>query len=207
MNYIDQKERVWIKGGEKINEEYFIYIVFPFMFDSMYPSPILSNDDYIYCSCVKCGRFIKEGVLCIRFYNGTFGVRLSCCDSKGNIKIEDPLIVYVHEMIFPLIESGCESIQNQCMVCDKLKCKNKDCEEILKGKLLYKNETEELMEHFYKIKLDLLSLFVKDQPCFICQNKQTTKVCNTCKSFVYCSKKCKKKGHTCKPFEEMWRTF
>jgi hypothetical protein len=185
-----------------------IFVWFPIKIKAMHPTiitdPLL---DYIYCSCVKCHSLIKSGILCLEFgQKSNYGLCLlctTCCRCPLYIKTS-LLIIELFDRISQILIGGCNTYSNQCIVCDKSKCKSLDCKTIIPQ--LYNNNTEIMLEHFYKIKLNVLSLFTQDY-CSWCNMKESFIMCNTCKLRFYCGKKCKKldKNHACIPYYDMWR--
>lgn len=201
------------KVNPKVNQHHLkdsVIIWLPISMKSMYP--VIQNID-IYCSCIKCNHNIDYGIICIEFQKLSWGIRLickSCLKEQDNIvECNDKLIVNVASMISSKLDYGCSIGSKHCLVCEKPHCIDMDCKNSLDK--LYKNDIEILLEHFYRIKLDILHVFVKDNLCNYCKEYigSNNICCNKCKLRIYCSKKCKKldSKHTCKDYYEIWRNI
>jgi hypothetical protein len=72
--------------------------------------------------------------------------------------------------------------------------------------ILYENEVDQLLEHFYQIKLTPL---LEEGDCDVCGDYEGIKRCQVCKLRRYCGKKCRKldQNHECTPYEDMWRVY
>ncbi len=174
----------------------------------MYP---ITETISIYCSCIKCSHNIDIGIVCIEFQKLSWGIRLICLKCYNGdksipiLECNNKLIVNVASMISHQLNFGCSIGSKYCLVCDKPHCSDIECKNSLDK--LYKNDTEILLDHFYRIKLDILHLFAKDDICSYCNKYIGNMFCNTCKLRTYCSKKCKKMDlkHNCKEYWEIWR--
>ena len=206
--YFDSDSREWKIGniGTSIsvsNDNRRRLVSLPFTIDAMYPTEIKDDRvDFIYSNCCKCGKSLTSGQLCMEFDQMRWGIRIKCQSSeliRTNI-----LIVNVHQLLAPIIERGWKTPTNKCRVCDRPKCKESDCIKIMENGLLNMTETEEVLEFFYKIKLNVLVPLV-DNHCIFCQRK-TFRCCKICKAVAICKRcKGKKNQKVCIPFELMWR--
>lgn len=206
--YFDPNRKEWKVGdcgvNIKIKKGTAICISLPFMIDSMYPT---DKSDLFYATCCKCGKSLSKGQLCIEFDDLKWGIRIRCNPKKIRLISTNILIVNVHHLVASIIERGWQTPSNDCNVCSRPKCKDEDCKKIIKDGMLNITATEELLEFFYKIRLNVLSPLV-DYKCIYC-SKKSNHVCTKCKSVVICDrcKKKKKEGHECKEFENMWRVY
>lgn len=203
--FFDSDNREWIRGivDKRSNPIYSYSSVkpLPYLFDGMH----LKEDpeqDLSYCSCAFCGIPTRIGRCVLIFLDSSFSVRLSCmqCVTKDEklVYVNYP-IISVMFMISPIIRQGFATKCTQCAVCDKQKCKSDECQEILRNGIIEESENEKMFGHFYRIKLDILSIFVKRvMYCGNCGEElgNFKFSCGTCKSFVYCSNICKAKHVT-----------
>lgn len=202
--FIDEAEREWKigkpslgnqidKGGE--------CVILPFSVDSMYP---IDESDLNYSTCCKCGEAIESGLVCLFFIDRTWGVRI-CCDvhTKLNpIRRCKVQIVYIFDILKSIINKGCQTVYNGCSVCSRENCKDFQCKRILELEIL---EKDTLLDHFFNIKLDVLSPLV-EPICETCKRLNAKKFCNRCKLYAFCGTKCKKE-HTCNDeFYCIWRS-
>jgi hypothetical protein len=163
----------------------------------------------IYNYCVMCAKEIGEehGIICLEFCEMYWGVRIMCFDcycyndkkkEEEEVYCTNKKITNIFGLLQPIINECAKINYRGCLVCEKRNCKDDICKKT--ELMLYKNETEIILEHFYRLELDVLSVFVKDEPCAICQVYVGKKYfCAKCKLRGYCGKTCKKKdvNHVC----------
>lgn len=174
------------------------------------PISIASDENVnIYSSCVICDNNIIMGVLCLEFCNMSWGVRIACskCINCTSTLLYCKKIVNVFALLEPIIREGVKTNHRGCLVCEKRNCKDDACKQT--QSILYVNETEMVIEHFYRIGLDVLSPFIRDEPCVVCSIYVGNKYnCHKCKMRGYCGKGCKKKDtdHVCLicDFRDVW---
>lgn len=186
-------------------------VIFPITIQSMY-----TQDNYTYCTCIKCKTFTERGFVTLIFKDDHWGIRVVCtaCHTPASPQqvVECRfLILELQNKLAPLLKLALDTHDSRCLVCEKKRCKNPECKEILETHVLYENDEQLLLEHFYRIRLNLHTALLPPHSflCFYCGRKQGTRSCATCKMYIYCSKGCKKKasreGHPCNPFWEVWR--
>jgi hypothetical protein len=221
--YIDNNNIKWNIGSCNIDNIIKIdniptnttIIWLPILIQSM--NPEIKTDpmvDYIYCTCIQCNSFIENGIVCIEFTNElplNWGIRLLCVDCFPEtfdeivFDCQTKLVVEIPNMLAPKLVNACETYSKKCIVCDKPYCDSGEC---LDAKLLlYNNDIDIILDHFYKINVEILSPFREDNVCDFCNDIKGIKYCNICKLRIYCSSKCKKndKKHLCKSYCNVWR--
>lgn len=200
--------------------------ILPFCVDAMYPE---DYSEFIYSHCCKCGESLERGLIAIVFKQdeSEFGVRIVCgkLGAKGpefsppskcpreNSGPEAPSfpqsfpspfpITSVFDILKPIIDKGCSTINDKCPVCEgPSKCTHPTCL-YLKDKL----EKDTLFDHFYNIKLNVISPFV-EPICHYCKRSNAKKSCKSCKLYMFCGSKCREKSdHKCQnEFYDIWRS-
>jgi hypothetical protein len=142
--------------------------------------------------------------------NDEWGLRMCCLDCyfPENYLESNDMILNAQEPLKEVIEYGLSHGNRICLVCEQRNCKDKEC---LKAKdILYTGSVNFLMEHFYQIRLNVITPVVKNLVtlCHACQLWESTISCSVCKIRLYCSKSCKKKDkHSCVAFWDMWRSY
>lgn len=210
MIYVDSNNTEWREGtinnkkNEKKESEYIIET--PIYVKCMYP---VTEDNDIYCSCIKCGSFIEEGVLCLEFIEKSFGTRvscISCCKEYNHFKPSCIIITNITNKIENLIRN-IDRVENVCQICEKKNCNNTMCDEIKSTKMIYYNEIEQQLELLYRQQVNIIKPLLYHPPfCELCD--KPAEYCGNCYLFAYCSKSCKKRDkHICKPYYDVWRTY
>lgn len=201
-------------GGEKGGEEeecVGTIVIFPVSIEAMY-----TKDNYTYCLCIKCFKLVERGFVALLFQNAHWGVRIACTECykrppDSRVMACQYLLLELQAKIAPALYQGISIFDSRCFVCSKKRCKNTECKLILENNILYENEEQLLLEHFYRIQLNLHTVLLPPASylCSYCHMRQGTRSCATCKMYIYCSKGCKKKAsredHPCQPFWEIWR--
>ena len=201
--YIDQTGREWLVGSiEKP-----ALVILPVHAKPMYPSFITDpSADFIYCQCAKCNMPIQDevGLVGVEFCSSSWGIRIVCTkhSERASSAATNVPIFDIVNVLEPVIQEAFLMDEQKCEVCDgPVGCNDPDCLEIKKQGLLYKGENDELMAHFYRVNLDLISPLLTQ--CHTCsrfiRKKKKRRLCETCR-FVFCSNKCKRNSnHNCVP--------
>lgn len=171
-------------------------VIFPITIEAMY-----TEDNYVFCFCIKCSTLIESGFVALLLQEEQWGIRIACTDCytrspDTRIVPCKYLILELQVKIAPALYQGINTFDSRCFVCSKKRCKNTECKKILDTHLLYENDEQLLLEHFYRIKLNLHSVLLPPTSylCSYCHIRQGTRSCATCKMYMYCSKGCKKKA-------------
>lgn len=209
MLFVDQEtQREWCIGTVKQPLVLKKLIILPIHAHPMYPRVILDpSTDYIYCVCAKCDQPISEelGLVALEFSAVSWGVRI-VCTSHATVNVSRMLgmpIINVGPTLQPVIENAFLRDLRNCVVCDRPNCTDDTCQEVRDRGILYKSRIDELMVHFYRTKLDVLSpLLAYCDTCGI-EAEERKFVCDTCK-LVFCSKACRRRRHKCVPVEDLY---
>lgn len=221
--FVDNQNCEWKVGKSPVPKAPEIFplktFILPFCVDAMYPE---DYSEFIYSHCCKCGESLERGLIAIVFKQdeSEFGVRIVCEEHWGE-GAEGPLpkeksfgenpgpkapgfpITSVFDILKPIIDKGCSTINDKCPVCEgPSKCAHPTCI-YLKDKL----EKDTLFDHFYNIKLNVISPFV-EPICHYCKRLNAKKSCKSCKLYMFCSSKCREKSdHKCQnEFYDIWRS-
>lgn len=205
--YVDVYDREWTVGT--VQEPIVVnrLIVLPVYAYPMYPKCILDPvEDYIYSVCAKCHRPIQDdaGLLALHFSATKWGVRIVCM-SHENVRVGRMCavpIIMVQSLLKPIIEEAFIRDLHNCVVCDRPNCTDETCQEVQDRGILFQNRIDELMAHFFRSRLNLISPLLNR--CETCGREDAKVICETC-GLVFCSKLCKKrKKHKCVPFQMMY---
>ncbi len=175
--------------------------ILPFCVNAMYPE---DYSEFIYSHCCKCGKSLEKGLITIVFKHdeSEFGIRIVCEEEAPSVPISLP-IIYIFEILKPIIDKGCCIINDKCPVCEgPSKCTHPTCL-YLKDKL----EKDTLFDHFYNIKLNVITPLAENV-CHYCGKQNVKKSCKSCKLYMFCNSKCREKSdHQCKnEFYDIWRS-
>lgn len=181
------------------------WVILPFIVDAMYP--VDNYEQCQYSNCALCGAPIERGLIVIEFIQRAWGVRIGCIHhTTQRCQMTPVLICNVFDTLNPVIIGGWNTPYRGCAVCDRYNCVDPICKEIIKSGILATTEMDAMFEHFYKIRLDILSPLLLLDKCFFC-SKESNRICRVCRCAVYCNYGCKQKdGHKCESFTEMWRS-
>lgn len=208
--FLDSQGREWQVGTvqEPIVVEKLIML--SILVEPMYPSVVLDpTEDYIYCMCAKCGQPIQEeyGLLTLYFSAVSWGVRIVCtvhCNELITRHCAHP-IINVGRILQPIVEEACVKKLPNCVVCDRVDCMDETCMAVKERGILYRNRIDELMAHFYRVRLNVISPLLG--ACDACgdQVQQATVICKRCKG-VFCSRAClkQKRRHVCRRVEKLY---
>jgi hypothetical protein len=205
--YIDQKGHQWYIGtteGTLTPTPNARWVILPILVEPMYPE---ESNDLTFSHCALCGQSISDrGCIVLEFVEAAWGVRIGCPGCTGPSGPSGPLIVFVSGLITPIIEAGCKTVYHGCIVCEKPgKCTNEKCRQIIDSGILTTSPVDDLLEHFYRIRLDVVSPLMSNNGCAHCKSP-CDRLCRVCRIAYYCNYGCKmKSGHKCVPFIEMWR--
>lgn len=158
--FVDDLNRQWSVGkyeniATTVKEPISYYVVeLPCVGYSMYPETNITDDDLQFCRCLLCLSSLEKGNICLIVKDDLWSIGLKCgqCTelSQNVCKI---YITHILGIIQPIITKGSEIINNQCLVCERPKCKDNDCIDSLA--ILYTDDVEKLFEHFYLINLNI----------------------------------------------------
>lgn len=219
----ESTSRVWQSSGatppdpiefDKVRG-HLIYL--PYHVRPMWPEPLqCPATDLHYCVCVQCGTFTQELVQVVLEMDQSWAVRVRCW------KCYPPLLMYtsfcesiltVRERVEPILLAACRRRDDTCEICEKQGgCDNPEqCQ--LTRTLIGRTETEDLLEYFYRIELDIVSVLrfkvCHRQSCDVLRTRMVN--CSTCHRVCYCSEQCKKMDKpvhrdVCIPYKEIWRS-
>ena len=180
------------------------WVILPFIVDAMYPVDDSLSEQY--SNCALCGTSIERGLIVIEFIQNAWGVRIGCIHhTMRGCQMSPVLICNVFDILNPIITCGWNTPYKGCTVCDRFNCVDLRCKAIVKSGILAMTDLDSMFEHFYRIRLDILSPLVPNGVCSFC-SKETNRICRVCRCAVYCNYGCKQKdGHKCESFVEMWR--
>jgi len=197
------------------------WVILPISVEPMYPMEI--EDDGIYSHCALCGRPIvdQRGLIVLEFVADAWGVRIGCnkCGALIAPAISNALICSVSTVLTPIITYGCKKVYNGCIICNRAsRCNASECKKIIESGILTALPVDELLEHFYRVQLDVVSPLVVAETCAYC-GKPCNRLCRVCRVVAYCNYGCKiKHGHgaqksistsgnafLCTGFTEIWR--
>jgi hypothetical protein len=203
--YIDSDGIEWKFGSipSSSSTQNKTHVPLPIQIQGMYPE---TQDITLYCCCCQCQKETPMGLVVLEFDEDAlhWGIRIGCfaCFTTKPKAVCPHLIVELESLVtFDVVD------WNKCQVCERRRCKQKECKEILDKGILYGTPVEQLLSYFYQIKLDVLSMiWHDDNKCSVCGNGNVIRKCQMCRLRVYCGKKCKKmdKEHPCEPYENVW---
>ncbi len=182
------------------------WVILPLSVESMYPMD--REDTGIYSHCAMCGRAVEQdGFIVLEFIDNAWGVRIGCCGGNKSIGPANGFISTVATILTPIIVHGCKTVYNGCTICNRGgKCIDPECKRIMNSGLLNVSPVDDLLEHFYRIQLDIVSPLVLAEECLLC-GKPCNRLCRVCRVAAYCNYGCKvRDGHVCTPFIEIWRS-
>jgi len=189
--YIDPSGREWIKGGtpDIVPTEVGNLIVLPFFADAMHPEPLI-NDDYIFSTCVKCGKSLERGLVSLLFddLGVGWGVRITCCVQVEHARNTPIPITHITSILEPIILKAWKEINYQCVVCTRSRCNDPRCLKMLENGMIRRRP---VLDHFYNVKLNVVSPLVATE-CVHCGVPDCKKMCRVCRIVCFCSYKCKK---------------
>ncbi len=232
MIYVDSNGQEWRGGinpaaGGSINStpaasgsiDSTRQVFLPLLIEPMYP---VDDDLYIYSHCCQCGQPINgsHGYLVLEFVTNAWGVRIGC-GGCANIMGGTPHyictpIVSILDIVTPVINAGCSKVYHGCTICERPgKCHDPKCREVAESGILGISPIDDLLEHFYRVKLDVVSVLIQHFPpgemlnqhhCSHC-DAPTDRICRKCRIAPYCNYGCKfKDKHECTSFVEIWRS-
>ena len=181
------------------------WVILPISVEAMYP---LDGENTIYSHCAMCGRAVEGvGFVVLEFLESAWGVRIGCCGGNGaTVEKANCTIATVATVLAPIIMHGCKTVYNGCIVCNRGKCIDTECTRIIHSGILKTSPVDDLLEHFYRIQLDIISPLVLTGECKFC-SKPCNRLCRTCRTASYCNYGCKvRDGHNCVSFTEIWRS-
>ena len=221
----DKQGRLWFRGGsppyviaDSKRENGFL-VPLPFHDVPMWleNEPQTSEDCY-YCVCVQCNQMTNQ--LCqivLDFYPDSWCVRIICIRCRPDLLSHTSyhgFLLNVRDLVEPMIANACKRRDETCEICEKQGgCDNAE-ECATTRQLIGRTEVEDLMEYFYRIQLDVVSV-LRFKVCHRadCSNAQVPDrlvSCKVCRRVAYCSERCKRLDQAwhetfCEEFYEIWR--
>jgi hypothetical protein len=214
--HMDERGRQWqigsIDGTFKITKNA-RHVILPLRVKPMYPVGAVDKVDLIYSHCAKCGAPVSEegGTVILEFVENAWGVRIGCekcCGSGAATAAATTVqICNISTILTPIIEAGWSTPFLGCTVCERTVCHDLKCKDIISSGILTTSPIDDMLEHFYRVRLDILSPLICTNCCNFCKSP-ADRICRTCRIVVYCNYGCKRKdGHLgCTSFIEIWRS-
>lgn len=192
-------------------------IKLPFFAPPIWPESSFNDPlNFCFCICFECGRPIYTfGRLYLVFhiiqnaktdkYTIYWRPRIVCCDKLGFHLSFLPLLTMVKTLLSSALKDAVKTFddrviikKNECYVCEgPAPCDDEICKYLAK-RLPEKQTPEEhfynLLEHFRKQKLDLLSPLIRKKCEYpFCPREMCNVICKTCRRVGYCSKRCRRR--------------
>lgn len=207
--YIDAYHREWTVGS--VQEPIVVnrLIVLPIYAKPMYPTCILDPaEDYLYSVCAKCEQPIRDeaGLVAVQFSAIKWGIRIVCMAHEA-VRVGRMCavpIILVQPILKPIIEEAFIRDLCNCVVCDRPNCTDETCQEVQDRGILFKNRIDELMTHFFRSRLDIVSpLLNRCETCGELIDSEKI-ICREC-GLVFCCRECKKrKKHKCNALQMLY---
>lgn len=188
------------------------WVILPLLVEPMYLAEA-PEAETIYSHCAICGTHTTDyGFIVLEFVESAWGVRIGCadCAEDGISAFCKTNIANVSTILTPIITNGHTTPFLGCIVCDRnWRCNDPRCREIIKSGILKTNSPiDDLLEHFYRIRLDVISPLVLSKECAFCKSPGG-RLCRICRLVTYCNYGCKIKSAKCArctSFIEIWRS-